>query len=52
MNVAIDVASELSSGRTVCDVYGTTGRVANADVGVDLLVDRFWDLLVGALATY
>lgn len=52
MNVAIDVASELSLGRTVCDVYGTTGRAPNADVGTGLQVDRFWDLMLDALATY
>ena len=52
MNVAVDTTSELSLGRTVCDVYGTTGRPANVDVGVDLDVDRFWDLLVAALARY
>ncbi len=52
MNVAIDVASELSLGRTVCDVYGTTGRAPNADVGTGLQVDRFWDLMLEALATY
>ena len=30
MNVAIDTASSLSLGRTVCDVYGKTGRAPNA----------------------
>ena len=52
LNVAIDTASELSAGRTVCDVYGTTGRSPNADVATELDVDRFWELMVGALATY
>ena len=52
MNVAIDTASELSLGRTVCDVYGKTGRPPNADVGLDLDVDRFWDLMVDALRSY
>jgi pyrimidine-specific ribonucleoside hydrolase len=52
LNVAIDTASELSAGRTVVDVYRTTGRAPNADVGVDLAVDRFWDLMLEALATY
>jgi inosine-uridine nucleoside N-ribohydrolase len=36
----------------VCDVYGTTGRAPNADVGTGLQVDRFWDLMLEALATY
>lgn len=52
MNVAIDLASELSLGRTVCDVYGTTGRAANADVAVGIEADRFWELMLTALATY
>jgi inosine-uridine nucleoside N-ribohydrolase len=52
VNVAIDTASELSLGRTVCDVYGTTGRPPNADVGMELDVDRFWTLMLGALESY
>ncbi len=52
MNVAIDTESELSLGRTACDVYDMTGRPPNAEVGVDLDVDRFWDLMVGALRSY
>jgi inosine-uridine nucleoside N-ribohydrolase len=52
VNVVIDTTSELSTGRTVCDMYATTGREPNADVGVDLDVDRFWDLMIGALSAY
>ncbi|HSK93125.1 MAG TPA: nucleoside hydrolase [Candidatus Angelobacter sp.] len=52
LNVAIDTASELSAGRTVVDVYGTTDRAPNADVAVALDADRFWDLMLEALATY
>ena len=52
MNVEVDTVSELSLGRTVCDVYGTTGRPPNADVGLDLDADRFWDLMVSALRSY
>ena len=52
MNVVVDLASPLSLGRTVCDVYGTTGRAANAEVGIGIEVDRFWDLMLTALATY
>ena len=52
MNVTIDTLSELSLGRTVCDVYGTTGRPPNVAVGMDLDVDRFWDLMVDALGSY
>lgn len=52
MNVEIDTRSELSYGRTVCDVYGTTGRTPNAEVGVDLDAGRFWALMIDALASY
>ena len=52
MNVAIDLGSELSLGRTVCDVYGTTGRDPNADVATGIDTGRFWDLMLAALATY
>jgi inosine-uridine nucleoside N-ribohydrolase len=52
MNVAIDTTSALSLGRTVCDVYGKTGRAPNADVGMGLEVERFWDELLRSLATY
>lgn len=52
INVAIDTAPGLSYGRTVCDVYRTTGREPNADVGVDLDVERFWEAMIGAIASY
>jgi inosine-uridine nucleoside N-ribohydrolase len=52
MNVAIDTASSLSLGRTVCDVYGKTGRAPNANVGMGLDVEAFWDQMLAALATY
>jgi inosine-uridine nucleoside N-ribohydrolase len=52
MRVDIETSAEFSYGRTICDVYGVTGRTPNADVAVDLEVDRFWDLMIGALASY
>jgi inosine-uridine nucleoside N-ribohydrolase len=52
MRVDIETRSEFSDGRTICDVHGVTGRAPNAEVGIDLEVDRFWDLMIGALATY
>ncbi len=50
MNVEVDTTSELSLGRTVCDVYGITGRPANVDVAIDLDVEPFWDLVIASLA--
>jgi len=52
MRVDVETAAEFSYGRTVCDVYGVTGREPNADVAVGLEVERFWDLMVGAVASY
>jgi inosine-uridine nucleoside N-ribohydrolase len=45
-NVEIDCASELCAGRTVVDVWGVTGRAANAHVGVEVDGPAFLDLLV------
>jgi inosine-uridine nucleoside N-ribohydrolase len=52
MHVDIETRAEFSGGRTLCDLYGITGRQANAEVGTGLEVDRFWELLIGALASY
>jgi len=52
MRVDIETRSEFSDGRTICDVHGVTERTANAEVGVDLEVDRFWDLMIEAIASY
>ena len=52
MNVAVETASALTAGRTICDVYGITGRPANVDVAIDLDVEPFWDLVIASLARY
>jgi purine nucleosidase len=52
MHVAVETSSTLCDGRTVCDVYGTTGHAPNVEVGVDLDADRYWTLVVEAIATY
>ena len=52
MHVAVELDSSLTLGRTVCDVYSTTGRPRNADVGVALDEDAFWELMIEAVATY
>jgi inosine-uridine nucleoside N-ribohydrolase len=52
MNVTVELESDLTLGRTVCDVYGTTGREPNVDVGVNLDVERFWDLMIEAIGSY
>ena len=52
MHVAVELRGELTSGRTVCDLYGVTGAAPNADVGLALDVPRFWDLMIETLARY
>jgi inosine-uridine nucleoside N-ribohydrolase len=49
MRVDIECESDLTRGETVCDYYGVTGKRPNAEVGVDLDRDGFFDLLHGAL---
>lgn len=52
MYVEIETTSTLSAGRTVCDVYGKLGKPANARVGYELNVTRFWDMLIDTLVSY
>ncbi len=52
MYVEIETKSELSAGRTVCDVYGKLGKPANARVGYGLDVERFWEILIAAILSY
>ncbi len=52
VHVEVDTTDGPSAGRTACDVYGTTGRSPNVDLAVNLDAERFWELLVAALATY
>ena len=52
INVTVETESALTLGRTVCDLYSKTGRPPNADVGVDLDVERYWEVMVGALSAY
>ena len=52
MRVDVETQAEFSYGRTVCDLYRVAGREPNAEVGMGLEVERFWDLMIGALASY
>ncbi len=49
MNVQVECESDLTRGETVCDFHGVTGRPRNADVGVELDREAFFDLLHDAL---
>ena len=52
MRVDIECESDLTRGETVCDFYGVTGRAPNAEVGVELDRERFFDLLYGTLGRF
>jgi inosine-uridine nucleoside N-ribohydrolase len=45
-NVEVELESELCRGRTVVDLWRRTDRPANAEVGVALDTDAFFELLV------
>jgi purine nucleosidase len=50
--VVVEIRGEHTVGRTVCDLRGRPHPAANADVGVRLERDRFWQIVLDALATY
>ena len=50
MRVDIECESDLTRGETVCDFHGVTGKKPNAEVGIELDREGFFELLYGALA--
>jgi inosine-uridine nucleoside N-ribohydrolase len=50
-NVAVELTGTHTRGATVVDLDQVTGRRPNARVAVGLDVERFWDLVVTAVAT-
>jgi len=50
--VDVETRGELTSGQTVTDFYGVTGRAANVDVGLDIDRDRFVRMLFEAMKRY
>jgi inosine-uridine nucleoside N-ribohydrolase len=49
MNVVVETAGEYTRGRTVADVYGVSGRPANAEVALEVDVPLFREMLFGAI---
>ena len=49
MRVDVECEGELTRGETVCDFYGVTGKPPNAEVGVELDREGFFDLLYRVL---
>jgi inosine-uridine nucleoside N-ribohydrolase len=49
-NVAVELAGTHTRGATVIDLHEVTGRPPNARVATGLDVDRFWELIMTAIA--
>ena len=49
MRVDVECESDLTRGETVCDFHGVTRKKPNAEVGVGLDREGFFELLYGAL---
>lgn len=52
MYVGVETEGTLTAGRTSCDLYRVTGRAPNARVGMKLDKERFFRLLLDAIASY
>lgn len=50
--VDVETRGELTTGQTVVDFYGVTGRPANVDVGLDIDRERFVGMLFEAMRRY
>jgi purine nucleosidase/pyrimidine-specific ribonucleoside hydrolase len=48
--VAVECEGRWTRGATAVDLHGRLGQAPNVEVGLELDVDRFWDLVLGALA--
>ncbi len=51
-SVRVELVSPLTLGRTVCDLYGTTGVAPNVELGTSLDAGRFWGVMIDAIASY
>lgn len=52
MHVNIEMNGEFTAGRTICDIYHILGKPANIQVGQNLNVARFWDMVIDTLMSY
>ena len=52
MNVTVDTSSSQSYGRTNCDYFGYMKKKENVNVGIDIDVEKFWDLVEAGLKLY
>lgn len=52
MNVTVDTSSSHSYGRTNCDFFGYMKKEPNVNVGIDIDVEKFWDIVEDGLKLY
>ena len=52
VNVEVETSGDWTTGATVVDLTGYTGRTPNADVALHLDVPRFWALVLDVLAAF
>lgn len=52
MNAQIENRSVQSYGRTNCDFFGYLGLPANADVAIDIDVEKFWNIIEQGIRNY
>jgi purine nucleosidase len=50
--VAVETAGRYTRGATVVDLHHLSGDPDNAMVATELDAERFWDLMIGAVASY
>ena len=52
MHAEIDIRSTQSYGRTNCDYFGYQKKEPNADVAIDIDVEKFWNMIEEGLRLY
>ncbi len=52
MYTEIDIRSTQSYGRTNCDYFGYLKKEPNSFVGIDIDVDKFWDIIENGMKIY
>ena len=52
MHAEIDIRSVQSYGRTNCDFFGYQKLEPNADVGIGIDAEKFWDMVEEVLKMY
>lgn len=52
MYTEIEIWSQLSYGRTICDFFNITGKEPNAEIAINLDFDKYWNLIYDTLKMY